>query len=89
MKKIKVIKIPLPNDYLVYLEADKKPTQLSASELQAIKDKYKDQDIHALTGATISSVAVSDGIKNVMKKFAYRIQILDNILKQENILAAF
>ena len=52
-------------------------------------EHYKDQDIYALTGATISSDAVSSGVKGMTKKFAYRLDILDHVLEQQHIGVPF
>ncbi len=39
--------------------------------------------------AAISTVAVTDGMKGMVKKFAYRINILDSVLKEQNIAVSF
>ncbi len=49
----------------------------------AIMEKYRLQDIYALTGATISTDAVVMGIKAMTKKFAYRIETLDAVLADQ------
>ncbi len=90
MKKIKVIKQPLPNDYRRYLEKSKwKKGEFTKAKIDKIRKKYKDHDICALTGATITSRAMTRGIKGMVKKFAYRIRILDNALKQNKVPVAF
>ncbi len=89
MKSIKVIKIPLPSEYKQYLEREKLEIEMLEAEQNALKEKYQDADIHALTGATISSDAVTNGLKNILKKFAYRILILNNIINEQSIPVAF
>jgi electron transport complex protein RnfG len=42
-----------------------------------------------LTGATISSAAVTNGVKGMVRKFAYRIQILDQAITTEKIPVLF
>ena len=62
---------------------------LSDSKAAEIRQRYKDEDIHALTGATISSAAVTNGVKSMVKKFAYRIQILDQALADGQVEVLF
>jgi electron transport complex protein RnfG len=90
LKLLTVIKEPLPADYRRYLEAmGKEDSGLSAQEVAEIQKNYQDKDIYALTGATISSAAVTDGVKAMAKKFAYRIQILDQAVDAGNVPVLF
>jgi electron transport complex protein RnfG len=90
LKTLKVVKKPLPAEYKKYLEKSKWEEGLFTEEhIAEIQKKYKDQDIYAITASTISSKAVTDGVKNVAKKFAYRIGKLDSVLEKEKIHAAF
>lgn len=90
VKKIKVIKEPLPEEYKKYLETKKSNAEpLPKGVIDTIRSKYQDQDIYALTGATISSNAVTQGVKGIIRKFAYRITILDNIIASQHIPVAF
>ena len=90
IKKITVIKEPLPEEYRKYLERNKRGKgHFSEEDIAAIRKNYQDKDIYALTGATISSVAVTKGVKNTTKKFAYRIKILDDVIAARNIPVAF
>lgn len=84
LKNLTVVKEPLPDDYSRYLEA---PDTLSAEELETIRNQYRDKDIYALTGATISSRSVTNGAKNMVKRFAYRIKILDEVIAGQQIPA--
>ena len=54
-----------------------------------VLEKYQDNDIYALTGATISTVAVSNGVRGIVKKFAYRMGVLDKVLQEQNIVVSF
>ncbi|PIE63063.1 MAG: hypothetical protein CSA26_12910 [Desulfobacterales bacterium] len=54
-----------------------------------LREQYKDKDIYALTGATISSKAVSNGVRNMVIKFAYRVNVLDTILSSQQIAVSF
>ena len=90
LKTLGVIKKPLPMEYKKYLEKSKwEEGMFTEEQIAEIRKQYKDADIYAITASTISSKAVTDGVKNVAKKFAYRIGKLDSVLKQENIHAAF
>ncbi len=87
LKNLDVVKTPIPADYLKALEAKK--SGMSAEDVAAIQEQYKDKDIYALTGATISSRAVTNGAQGIVKKFAYRISILDNVLQEQQIAVSF
>lgn len=90
LKKLKVVKEPLPPEYLKVLEPTKaKKAGLTPEQIQEIKNKYLQSDIFALTGATISSRAVTNGVKNTVRKFVYRLNILNDAIKQENLQVAF
>ncbi len=90
LKDLKVVKEPLPDQYLPALEPEKaKRKGVSEDKIEEIKQKYVDDDIYALTGATISSRAVTRGVKNTVRKFAYRFDILKNAIEQKNVKVAF
>jgi Na+-translocating ferredoxin:NAD+ oxidoreductase subunit G len=90
LKELKVVKEPLPADYLPVLEPGRgQKDGLTAEQTKEIKQKHLKDDIYALTGATISSVAVTRGVKDTVRKFAYRLGILDEAIKQEKIQVAF
>ena len=90
IKKLKVIKEPLPEKYRKYLEKRKwKKGHFSKEDIAVIQKNYQDKDIYALTGATISSVSVTNGIRNMTKKFAYRIKILDKVIASRNVPVSF
>ena len=87
VKKLEVVKTPLPDEYRKGLEAEK--NGLGAEEVATIQEQYKDNDIYALTGATISSRSVTNGVKAMVKKFAYRLAILDRVLVEQHIATSF
>ncbi len=90
LKGLKVVKEPLPEDYVPALEPEKaKRLGLTPDKIREIKEKHAKDDIYALTGATISSRAVTNGVKDTARKFVYRIDIVSNAIKQENIQVAF
>ncbi|MBW2107053.1 MAG: FMN-binding protein [Deltaproteobacteria bacterium] len=90
VKALKVVKVPLPEEYKKYLEKKKwKEGMFTEEQIQEIRKKYEDKDIYALTGATISSRSVTNGVKNMVKKFAYRVGKLEDALAKQHIQAAF
>jgi Na+-translocating ferredoxin:NAD+ oxidoreductase subunit G len=90
LPELKVVKEPLPADYLPVLEPDRgKKMGLTPEQIKEIREKHLKDDIYALTGATISSVAVTRGVKDTVRKFAYRLGILNDAIKQEKIQVAF
>lgn len=90
LKNLKVVKEPLPADYVPALEPLKaKKDGTTPEQVGQIKEKHLKDDIYALTGATISSRALTNGVKDTVKKFVYRFDILTDVLKQENVQAAF
>jgi electron transport complex protein RnfG len=86
VKELKVIKEPLPTEYKKYLEGS---GQFKAAEIDAIRSKYQYKDIYALTGATISSRSVTEGVKNMVENFAYRLKILDRVIAKQDVPVAF
>lgn len=87
LKQLDVVKEPLPEEYRKALEVKK--GSLSQEDVQRIRAKYQDNDIYALTGATISSKAVTDGVKGMVKRFAYRMEVLDRVVQAQKVPAAF
>lgn len=88
LKTLKVIKKPLPQDYVQVLEPAR-AAKLSSEKVKEIKEEHVKDDIYALTGATISSRAVTRGVKSTVKKFVYRFYILTKAVEQENVRVAF
>jgi electron transport complex protein RnfG len=84
LKKIDVVKAPIPADYLKALNG-----KVSEEDVLKFREQYKDKDIYALTGATISTKAVAEGVKSIVKKFAYRVDVLDKVLKEQQLAVSF
>ncbi len=84
LKNIGVVKEPIPEDYLKALNG-----KTDKEDILKVQEMYKDKDIYALTGATISSRAVSNGVKGIVKKFAYRISVLDKVLGEQKLAVPF
>ena len=84
LKGLEVVKEPLPAEYQKALEY-----KVDEAEREKMMEKYREQDIYALTGATISTKAVSDGLKGIAKRFAYRLDTLDSVLKEQQIAVSF
>ena len=84
LKNIGVVKEPIPDDYLKALNG-----KVGEQEILKIRQMYEDKEIYALTGATISSRAVSNGVKGIVKKFAYRVTVLDKVLAEQQLTVPF
>ncbi len=84
LKVLQVVKEPLPEPYRQALEG-----HLADAEVSRIMEQFKDKNIYALTGATISSQMLTDGVKGMVGKFAYRFDILDRVLKEQKIAVSF
>ena len=90
IRELKVVKEPLPDDYRLYLETrGRKDGIFSEEAIAQIRAKYRDKDIYAITGATISSKSVMNGVKNMVKKFAYRVERLDRVIVAQQIPVAY
>ncbi len=90
LKTLAVIKEPLPDEYRNVLDpARARRFGISATQRAEIMEKHLKDNIYALTGATISSRAVTVGVKETARKFEYRYQILTQALKDKNLQAAF
>jgi electron transport complex protein RnfG len=88
LKELEVVRQPLPEEYRKYLEPELQRT-LTKQDLERIERQYQGSDIYALTGATISSEAVTEGVKGAAMKFAYRIETLDRVISEQGVPAAF
>ncbi len=84
LKNVGVVKEPIPNEYFAALNG-----KVGEEDILRLREQYTDQDIYALTGATISTKAVSNGVKGIVKKFAYRVTILDKVLKEQQLAVSF
>lgn len=84
LKTIDVLKAPIPEDYLKALNG-----KVGEEDVQKFREQYKDKAVYALTGATISTKAVTEGVKGIVTKFAYRINVLDKILKEQQLAVSF
>lgn len=84
LKTLDVVKEPIPEEYLKALES-----KLEKDEAAKIREQFKNHAIYALTGATISSRSVNNGVKGTVKKFAYRLNILDKVVKEQKITVPF
>lgn len=84
LKTIDVLKAPIPDDYLRALNG-----KVGEEDILKFREQYKDKAVYALTGATISTKAVTEGVKGIVTKFAYRINVLDKILKEQQLAVSF
>lgn len=90
LKKLTVTKDPLPLEYAVALDPEKaKKKGLTPQQVKEIKDQHLNDNIYALTGATISSKALTVGVVNTVRKFVYRLDILRDAIKEKSLTVAF
>ena len=82
--RLDVVKEPLPAEYEKALKGG-----LDELETEKLMEQYRGNDIYALTGATISTKAVTDGLKGIAKKFTYRLDTLDAVIKEQQIAVSF
>ena len=77
LNSLGVVKLPLPDDYLRCLERSKWAARGITPEAGAeMCGKYGHEDIHAITGATISSRRVTEGVKRLVQAFVKRMDIV-------------
>jgi len=79
IEKISVTKDPLPKEWQIALE------QLGDMPFRPWLEKYKESlpknpNIYAITGSTISSTAVTTGVKSALANFRKRMNIVGNYL---------
>lgn len=79
-----VVRLAMPDDFRRALEG-----KIKEEDADKIRAEHRADDIYALTGATISSRAVLEGNKSMVRKFVYRIQVLDKALSSQNISSNF
>lgn len=84
LKAAHVVRQPMPDDLRAAIVA-KKPTEEEAK----IRAAHVGDDIYALTGATISSRSVLNGNQAMVRKFAYRMDLLDQVIKAQGIKVTF
>ncbi len=90
LKKLTVIKEPLPVEYGVALDPEKsKKKGMTPQQAKEIRDQHLKDNIYALTGATISSKALTAGVVDTVKKFVYRLDILSEAIKDKSLSVAF
>lgn len=84
VKDLEVVKAPIPDEYLDALEV-----KIPKEDVEQVMQQHRRDDIYALTGATISTVAVTEGLKGMIKKFAYRVKVLDSVIDNQQIAVSF
>jgi electron transport complex protein RnfG len=90
LKELQVIKEPMPPAYKTALDPERaKIAGMSAEQISKIEAEHVKDNIYALTGATISSRALTNGVKDTARKFVYRWDILKNAMEKQNVQAAF
>jgi len=78
LKHLRVTTAPLAEEHRRVLDADAAPVE-----------KFQREDIHAISGATISSAAVAHGVRRLVRNAVHRISLLDQVIRENRIAAAF
>jgi electron transport complex protein RnfG len=87
LKELEVVKEPLPEEYRKILEAAN--GHVTSKDIEKMQEKWANQDIYAITGATISSRAVTEGVKGMATRFVHRIEVLDRVVASKDLPVAF
>jgi electron transport complex protein RnfG len=89
VKHLKVTTAPLAEEHRRWLEADGDRPARTLPAGEATAERYQREDIHAISGATISSAAVAHGVRRLVRNAAHRISLLDQVIRENRIPAAF
>jgi len=90
LAKLGVVKLPLPDDYRRCLERSRWAERgLDAAKAHELCAKYAGEQIHAITGATISSRRVTEGVKRLAGAFVRRMDMVQAAAAQAGLEPAF
>lgn len=85
-----VVKLPLPDDYRRCLERTRWAERgLDAAKARDLCTGFAKEQIHAITGATISSRRVTDGVKRLAGAFVRRMDMVQAAARQAGLEPAF
>ena len=87
---LNVVKLPLPDDYKKALEESKWAKRgLTAEEASRIMQQHHDDQIYSITGSTISSTKVTNGVKKIVDAFVKRMAIIDRLIQENGLPVDF
>jgi electron transport complex protein RnfG len=89
VKHLKVTTVPLAEEHRRWLEAEGDPSARTLPSADPSPERYKREDIHAISGATISSAAVAHGVRRLVRNAANRMRLLDQVIRENQIPTAF
>jgi len=90
IKVLTVTKSPLAEEHKRYLETKEWGKRaLSEQDIRGLRKKYQNEEIHAISGATISSSAVATGVKRIVRNSVHRITLLEQVVRENAIQGAF
>ena len=85
LKAIDVVKAPIPDDYLKALNG-----KVGEEDILKFREQYKDKDIYALTGATISTKGSQQrGERYRDRNLPTGSMFLDKVLKEQQLAVSF
>lgn len=90
LNSLGVVKLPLPEDYRLGLERSQWAARgITPEQGRTMLAAHKGEPIHAITGATISSRRITDGLKRLVQAFVKRMAIVRAAAGQAGLEPAF
>lgn len=90
IKALTVTRAPLPEEKRRYLESGSgSRAALPEADINRLRARYQNDEVHAISGATISSSAVASGVKRTVRNSVHRLRLLDQAARENNIPLAF
>ena len=90
LAKLGVVKLPLPDDYRRCLERSRWAERgLDPAKEKEVCASFAHEQIHAITGATISSRRVTDGVKRLAGAFVKRMDMVQAAAAKAGLEPAF
>jgi electron transport complex protein RnfG len=90
LARLGVVKLPLPDDYRRCLERSRWAERgLDPTREQEMCAKFGNEQIHAITGATISSRRVTEGVQRLAGAFVKRMDMVQAAAAQAGLEPAF
>ncbi|WP_415519145.1 MAG: FMN-binding protein [Desulfovibrio aminophilus] len=90
LRTLGVVRLPLPEDYRRGLERSRWAARgITPEQGRALCAPYGHEDIHAITGATISSRRVTEGVKRLVLAFVKRMETVESTARAAGLEPAF
>ncbi|RPJ72764.1 MAG: FMN-binding protein [Desulfobacteraceae bacterium] len=90
IKALAVTRAPLPEEQRRYLESGSGVRgALPEADINRLRARYQNEEIHAISGATISSSAVASGVKRTVRNSVHRLMLLEQAARENGIPMEF